>query len=101
MELGLLHRFLELIHGRAIGPGCVWLAIFGAELVFWIWSCVELSHFYMVLVLQTKSKAPITYGISLLLFPTRTTLCAFWPRRYMASAPFVLATSQQVVLLLY
>jgi hypothetical protein len=55
MELGLLHRFLELIHGRATGPGCVWLAIFGAELVFWIWSCVELC--------QTRPTESFLYGV--------------------------------------
>jgi hypothetical protein len=36
--------FLEQIHGGAAGVGCVWLTSFGAELVFWIWSCVELSQ---------------------------------------------------------
>jgi hypothetical protein len=34
---------LEQIHGGAAGAGCVWLTSFGAELIFWIWSCVELS----------------------------------------------------------
>jgi hypothetical protein len=38
--------FLEQIHG---GPSYVWLAIFGAELIFWIWSCVDLC--------QTHAKA--------------------------------------------
>jgi hypothetical protein len=35
---------LEQIHGGAAGAGCVWLTSFGAGLVFWIWSCVELSQ---------------------------------------------------------
>jgi hypothetical protein len=35
---------LEQIHGGAAGAGCVWLTGFGAEFIFWIWSCVELSQ---------------------------------------------------------
>jgi hypothetical protein len=35
---------LEQIHGGAAGAGCVWLTSFEAELVFWIWSFVELSQ---------------------------------------------------------
>jgi hypothetical protein len=45
MELGAVPPFfLEQIHGGAAGAGCVWLTIFGAELVFWIWSYVELCQ---------------------------------------------------------
>jgi hypothetical protein len=36
--------FLEQMHGGAAAAGCVWLTIFGAELFFWIWSCVELCQ---------------------------------------------------------
>jgi hypothetical protein len=36
--------FLEQIHAGAARVGCVWLRKFGVELIFWIWSCVELSQ---------------------------------------------------------
>jgi hypothetical protein len=36
--------FLEQIHGGAARAGCVWLTIFGAKLVFWIRSYVELCQ---------------------------------------------------------
>jgi hypothetical protein len=35
---------LEQIHGGAAGASRVWLTSDGAELIFWIWSCVELSQ---------------------------------------------------------
>jgi hypothetical protein len=44
-----LHKDLELVEyplrysTKTAGAGCVWLKTFGVELVFWMWSCVELS----------------------------------------------------------